>query len=276
MRHYATAQSFARSLISESLADRVLQGSVVFWFLVVVAGQLIFAAYIAALYGGATVSGDLQGWNQLMRHGFVDGDPAGNAMIVIHIALAFIITLGGLAQLTPQIRNRWPGFHRYNGRVYLLTAVVMSLGGLTLTWTRSGVGPGEMATSLNGVLILAVAAFTVYYAVTRQIALHQRWAVRLFLLVSGVWFLRLMIFGWIGLHQAPLWLGDNLDGPAGVVFNFAATLLPVAVYEVYLRVEDGAGPTGRLVMGIALSALTLAMAAAIGMTTLILWWPLMS
>jgi len=276
MSDYAPPHAFARSLITEPLADRILHGSVVFWFLVVVAGQLIFAAYIAALYGGATVSGDMQGWNQLMRHGIIDGDPTGNAMIVIHVTLAFTITLGGLAQLTPQIRNRWPTFHRYNGRVYLLTAVVISLVGLILTWTRSGVGAGEMATSLNGVLILAVAAFTVYYAVTRQIATHQRWAVRLFLFVSGVWFLRLMVFGWIGLHQAPLWLGDNLDGPAAVVFNFAATLLPVAIYEVYLRVEDKAGPTGRLVMGLALSALTLVMAAAIGMTTLILWWPLMS
>jgi len=34
-----------------------------FWFVVAAAGQLIFAFYIASLYGGATLRGDLAGWN---------------------------------------------------------------------------------------------------------------------------------------------------------------------------------------------------------------------
>lgn len=257
-------------------ADRLLQWSVAGWFLIVVTGQLIFAAYLAALYGGATLAGDMQGWNRIMRHGIIEGDPIGSALVVVHVALALTITLGGLVQITPHVRRAWPAFHRWNGRVYLVTAVVITLAGLVLTWTRPLTNVfSELATSLNGVLILVCAAYTVRHAIARHLAIHQRWAMRLFLLVSGVWFLRLMIFGWIGLHQAPLWVGSNFDGPAAVVFSFAATLLPVAVYEIYWRIRAFGGTGARVAMAVGLAVVSLAMAWGIAMTTIILWLPLM-
>jgi hypothetical protein len=259
------------------LSNRLLQASAAFWFIVAAAGQLIFAYYIAVFYGGATLSGDMQSWNRLMRHGIVEGDPGGNVMMVAHVGLAFVITIGGLLQLTPQIRNAFPAFHRWNGRVYLVNAVVISLAGLILTWTRpttSGLS-NDLAISLNGVLILVCAGLVLYHAMARRIDIHRRWATRLFLLVSGVWFLRIMTFGWIGLHQQPLWIGPNFDGPAFLFFTYASFLLPLAVYEVYLRVQDGAAARGRLLMAAGLTFLTLVMAGGIVMASMILWLPLL-
>ena len=34
------------------------------------------------------------------------------------------------------IRSRWPAVHRWNGRLYLLSALGLALGGLWLTWVR--------------------------------------------------------------------------------------------------------------------------------------------
>jgi hypothetical protein len=33
----------------------------------------MFGMYVAALYGGAALHGDLNGWNAVMTHGYVNG-----------------------------------------------------------------------------------------------------------------------------------------------------------------------------------------------------------
>ncbi|MCC5982542.1 MAG: DUF2306 domain-containing protein [Oceanicaulis sp.] len=257
------------------LPARLLQGSAALWFVVAAAFQLLFAFYIAALYGTGTLRGDSAVWNLIMRNGHIEGDPAGNAAMMAHVLLACLITLGGLAQLTPQIRNRFPAFHRWNGRVYLTLAVIISLAGLFLTWTRpaaSGLS-NDISISLNGVLILIFAAFTVRHAMARRIDIHRRWATRLFLAVSGVWFLRIMISGWIMFHQAPLWLGDRLDGPAGVAFGFASFLLPLAVYELYLRAGDGQKAGAKLASAALIAALAGLTAFGGIAAAMIMWLP---
>ena len=66
-------------------AARALRWATTLWFLVTVAGQLAFAAYIVALYGGALLRGHSGQWNTVMTHGHVDGDPAGNAATIAHV-----------------------------------------------------------------------------------------------------------------------------------------------------------------------------------------------
>ncbi|MCC5995366.1 MAG: DUF2306 domain-containing protein [Oceanicaulis sp.] len=204
--------------------DRLLGASGALWFLCAAAGQLMFAAYLVVLYGGGVARGDASVWNRVLGQGYMPGDTAGNAALAAHVLLAIVIMLGGLIQLTPQIRAAVPAFHRWNGRVYLTLAVVITLAGLWLTWARPPAGGllNDLAITLNGVLILGCALFAVRNAMARRIDRHMRWATRLFLVVSGVWFLRIMISGWIAWHQAPLWLGAHLAGPLGVPLPFAA------------------------------------------------------
>ncbi len=64
----------------------------------------------------------------------------GNLAVVMHVASAVIIMLAGAVQLVPQVRNRFPVFHRWNGRIYMLTAVTLSMAGLYMTWIRGSVG----------------------------------------------------------------------------------------------------------------------------------------
>jgi len=231
-RHQAPAPVF----------NRLLRDSGAVWFLCAAAGQLMFAAYLAGLYGAGVVRGDISVWNRFMPQGYIPGDTAGNAALFAHVLLALVITVGGLAQLTPQIRHAAPAFHRWTGRMYLTLAVIIALTGLGLTWGRPAAASqfNHLAITLNAVLILVCAGFAVRYAIARRIDHHRRWATRLFLVVSGVWFLRIMVAGWIAWHQAPLWLGSDLGGPMGIVIGFASTLLPLAVYEVYWRTRASA------------------------------------
>lgn len=255
--------------------DALLRGSTVFWFATVVAGQLAFAIYIAAHYAGAAARGDFAAWTKTMIHGIVAGDPVGNAAVALHLFLAFVITLGGPVQLIPAIRSRWPRFHRWNGRVYLATAVTISLGGLFMVWTRGVLGPisNAIAISINGLLIMGFAVMTLRHALARRFDLHRRWATRLFLAVSGVWFFRIGMMAWILANGGPVGVGKALDGPFTLTWAYAQYLVPLATYEIYLRTQRGADMGGRIAMAAGLVILTLITALGVFGAITGIWLP---
>ena len=175
-----------------SAAETALKASAGLWFLVAVIGQWIFVYYIVAFYGGSAMRGDFEAWKKVLPQGIIAGDTMGNIALAAHLFLAAIITVGGPLQLIPQVRARAPTFHHWNGRVYLLAAFVASISGLYMVWTRGAVGGMIMhiSISINAILILICAAMALRFAIARDIATHRRWALRLFLVVSGVWFRR--------------------------------------------------------------------------------------
>lgn len=257
------------------LADGALKSAAVLWFLTAVAGQWMFAAYVLLFYGGTAAAGNFKAWNERLIHGIVAGDPAGNIVLVVHLALAFVITVGGPLQLIPQVRNRAPVFHHWNGRIYILTAFVISAGALYMVWTRGVLGGpvNAIAISLNGVLIMICAAMTVRHAIARNIDTHRRWALRLFLVVSGVWFFRVGMMFWIIANQGPVGVGENLDGPFAVFLGYAQYVVPLLVLELYLRTQDRAGAPGKFAMAAGLVVLTAMMALGIFGATTFMWLP---
>ena len=105
-----------------------------------------------------------------------------------HVLMAALITTSGALQLVPQIRARATSVHRWNGRLYILTAFLMALGGLWLIWVRGTFLTlyGAAGSTLLAVLIMICASMTLRYALARKIDIHHRWALRTFLLVNGV------------------------------------------------------------------------------------------
>jgi hypothetical protein len=245
------------------------------WFIVAVLGQLVFAAYVIANYGGDAVRGDVRAWNETLIHGIVLGDPIGNAAVATHLLLAAIITICGPLQLVPQVRASAPVFHRWNGRVYLFTAFAASLGGLYMIWTRGTLGGlvNQVAISGNALLIMLCATMALRHALRREFDTHRRWATRLFLVVSGVWFFRVGLMAWIAVNGGPVGVGEELDGPFAISWAYGQYLLPLAVYEIYLRAIDSGAAPGRLAAAGLISALTLLMGVGIVMATLFMWLP---
>jgi Predicted membrane protein (DUF2306) len=256
-------------------ADKALNAAARFWFLVAVIGQWIFAFYIASFYGSSAVQGDFEVWKEVLSHGIIPGDTLGNFAIASHLLLAFIITVGGPLQLIPQLRIWGPTFHRWNGRLYMLTAFMISIGGLYMIWTRGTVGgiALHVGISLNGVLIMICAFLALRYAIARDIVTHRRWALRLFLVVSGVWFFRvgfvlsMMVINILGFDSEMIM--DSLMG----FWGFAQYLLPLAILELYLRTKDGANATSRFAMAACLFVLTIAMGVGIFAATMGMWLP---
>lgn len=229
--------------------DRALTRAAAFWFAVVAAGQWMFAFYILAFYGVAATQGDFAAWNQRLFRGIIEGDLAGNIIVGVHLLMSFLISFCGPLQFIPQIRNRFRAFHRMNGRVFTATAVIISLAGLYLILTRSGVSLiGDISLGFNGVLIIAFAAMTFRYALARNIVVHQRWAMRLFLVAGGFLFGRAGFKAWIFLTGG-VGHTQNYDGPFDVFWGFGMYLVPLAAYELYLRVNRrGVGNTPKFAM----------------------------
>ncbi len=231
------------------------------WFIVAVVGQLIFATYIAVFYSRVAARGGLHSWNKS-----------------IHLLLAVVIIVSGALQLTPQVRNRAPAFHRWNGRLYLLAAFILPPGGIYMVWAGGLPGnfslPQHLATSINGILIMVCAALALRYALARKFAVHRRWALRLFMMSGGVWFIRvwwdLVLFL---VSAAGLGLKLKYESLFFTISNFGQFLVPLGVLELYLRARDRGRAPGRIAMAAVLFVLTVAMGVGIFAVTTRRWLP---
>jgi uncharacterized membrane protein len=255
---------------------RTLRWAALLWLWVALTGQAIFITYVAKLYGGATLAGDLNGWNKVMPRGYVAGDMAGNAALITHVLLTLVILLGGALQLLPALRRQAPRVHHWVGRGYISLAVVMSLTGLFMVWTRgepARLGQ-HLGISLNALLILAFAALALRAARGRRIDRHRRWALRLYFAVLGVWFFRLGLTLWLLIHRAPVGFDSaTFSGPFLTTLSFAQTLLPLALLELYFRAQRKPGTGVQVAAAAGLVLLSVVTAAGITTATLMLWRP---
>lgn len=258
------------------LAQNALKATATLWFLVAVAGQWFFVYYIAALYGGSALSGDFEKWNAITKFGLVAGDLVGNIFFGLHILLASVITFGGPIQLMSPVRNRFPRFHHWNGRIYITTAFVISLGAVYLVLSRGWPSTATLSANLlHAVLIMIFAALTVRHAIARQIDVHRRWALRLFMVVSGVWFFRVMLSTWIALNKGPRWINpETFEGLPITVLNFGCYLIPLALTEIYIRAEANGSTIAKLQTAGGILLLTGLLGFGIVATSLMFWLPL--
>ena len=271
----AAADSWRREVLIDR-AGRRLRIAAASWFVVAVLGQLMFVVYIAGFYGHAALQGQYEVWNKVLPHGYVAGDTINNGVVATHLAVAALITLGGALQIVSGVRRRFPAFHRWNGRVYVVAAFVMSLGGLMMKAMHGTVGgPSQaLAISINAMLIMACAVMAVRHARARRFDLHRRWALRLFLVVSGVWFFRIGLMFWIIVNQGPVGFDpETFRGPALTILAFAQYLVPLLMLELYFRAQASKAPRVRIAMAAGLLASTLVTATGIIAASMILWLP---
>jgi len=253
-----------------------LDAALVSWLGVAALGQLMFAAYVLAFYGRAATLGQWEQWRDVTPRGHVPGEPLGNLVFGAHLVFTVVVVFGGLIQLVPALRRRAPMLHRWNGRLYLLSALALALGGIVMLTTRGTVGGlwQQVGTAANGVVIAVCAALAWHHARARRVAVHRRWALRLFLAVSGVWFFRVGLMAWLLMHRAPVGFDPaTFSGPFLTFLAFAQFVLPLAVLELVFRAQASARPGLRIGTSVLVFGLTLLMAVGIVGASMTMWLP---
>ena len=244
---------------ADARAIAALRAAAGVWFASALIGQWAFLYYIARFYDVATLRGDFAAWskNPYLLKGYVAGDGAGNFAFAAHVLLAAVVTLAGALQLLPQLRARWIGLHRWNGRVFLLVAIAAAASGLIMVWVRGSRANlvAGLATSLDAALIIAFALLAWQAARACEIGRHRRWALRTWIVANGVWFQRIGIFGWTTANHAAVGMTRQFDGWFDLSWAFGCYLLPLALLELYFRVQDRADSSGRLAMAAGLLVL---------------------
>ena len=258
-------------------ATRTLDWAVRAWFVLAVLGHALFFIYIVAVFFPPVAQSGLEGLKGLhLPAGFRPGDSLGNLAAVAHVLLAAVVIGGGPVQLIPAIRNKAPKFHRWLGRSYLVAAVVSALGGLYMTWTRHSIGNlwSQITISIDGILILAFAALALRSVMLGQLAAHRRWALRLFMAASAVWFFRIALMGWLVLTGGMGIDFQSFTGPFLAVLGLAQYLLPLAMLQWYFYCQQARVTRAQQWAFIGtLLPLTGFMLLGIAVATLKMWWP---
>lgn len=260
-------------------ATTALNKAAQFWYLVTAAGMWLFVYYIVAFYYAPTLSGDFEAWGAqpMLTHAYSPGDTAGNLMFAAHVLLAAVITLGGTIQLVPQLRRHALALHRWNGRIFMVAALLAAIGGLGLGILR-GIdeegGGWPSAIDFSGLLILIFATMAWIVARQGKIAAHRTWALRTFLVVSAVWFLRLGVATWIlgtvSIYGEPRFVGQFFEA-----WKWGCFLFPLAILEVYLRTQSKGTATARYIVAALLVTLTLLTAVGIFGAYKVFWAPVL-
>jgi len=273
---YPAENALHKSKRLDGLAKTSLKYAAMLWFSVAIIGQLLFVYYILGFYVLSAMKGNLAAWSNVLPHGYIKGDNAGNFAIITHIFLAASITLAGILQLIPQVRARAPKFHRWNGRIYISSLIIAATTGLYMVWFRNGVGDftQHLGISLNAVLILLCAAMALRHALARQFTQHRRWALRLFLVANGVWFFRIGLMFWIAINQGPAGFNPKtFEGPFLSFISFANSLIPLIVCELYLRAQDSKNKAIHFSMAGTLLVLSAASGMGIFVAFMGMWLP---
>ncbi|MFN3847773.1 MAG: DUF2306 domain-containing protein [Spirosomataceae bacterium] len=221
---------------------KLLDLSVKAWFVAAAIGQWIFGIYVIAVYHVATFKGQFEKWNVVLPKGYVAGDWKGNLMVGIHVLLAAIIVIGGPLQIIPQVRERFGAFHKWLGRIYVFTAMVVSLAGVIMVWTRGTVGDTFMHTtnSLQIIYIFWFGVQAVKTARNKEFKKHRKWALRLFMVTNGVWFFRVGLMAWLVINQAPVGFNtETFSGPFLWVLSTFAYAVPISLIllELYFYAQ---------------------------------------
>ena len=122
-------------------------------------------------------------------------------------------------------------------------------------------------------LIIVCACFAVRYAIARDIRNHRRWALRLFMVVSGVWFLRVGLMGWVIVNRGPVGMTETLSGPADIVMVFGSYLIPLAVLELYFAAGRSRSVPAKLAVAALVAVAAAYTSAGVFGTIAFMWMP---
>ncbi len=197
--------------------------------------SMLFGLYILAFYAAALYEGDMERWNGVLPRLYETQTTSANAGIGLHFAAGGIILILGAIQLMEGIRDRFPAFHRWTGRLYVVSCLFAAVGGLVFILIKGTIGGTVMdiGFGLYGLLMFIAAVQTWRHALAGNFEIHRAWGLRLFALAIGSWLYRMDYGFWLlfkgGGHT------NTFSGPFDHVMAFFFYLPNLVITELFLR-----------------------------------------
>lgn len=267
-----------KSKTSAATAEKLLELSAKLWFSIATIGQWYFGIYVFAFYHTAALSGDFEKWNRVLPTGYVPGDWAGNLSVAVHVLLGGIIIIGGPLQFLPVIQKKYKNFHRWLGRIYVVTVIIIGLAGLVIVWIRGSAGDLLMhiSISISAIYLVTFAALTISNAMAKKFKIHRKMALRLFMIANGGWFFRIGLMGWIFVNGGPVGFNsETFSGPALWLISVLSYSLPISIIllEFYFYTQEQKKQVLTIITTSIIFIATLLTILGIFAASLNLWYP---
>ncbi|MDQ0465400.1 hypothetical protein QO010_003187 [Caulobacter ginsengisoli] len=149
-------------------------------------------------------------------------------VLVIHVAASIVALAIAPLQFVAAIRRRWPGFHRLNGRLYLLACAIGAPAGFVLAFGVTAGPVAGLGFSIPAVLWPLFTWLGWRAAVERRFGDHRAWMLRSYAVLAGAITLRLM------LPFSGLVLGIDFF-PAYRVISWLSWSANLVLAEAYIR-----------------------------------------
>ena len=230
----ATRQS--HSLKKFNTFERFHNASFLILASIVWLSALLFGLYILTFYVDAFSQNQMQTWNKNLPGLYQPGKTLATGGIGLHFAAGGIILILGSIQLVSRVRERFPQFHRWIGRIYVFACVLTAIGGLAFILINGTIGGivMDIGFSIYGILMLICAINTFLNARQRNFIQHRAWAIRLYALAIGSWLYRMDYGFWLLLADGA---GHNssFQGPFDYVMDFFFYIPNLMVAEIVIR-----------------------------------------
>jgi len=147
--------------------------------------------------------------------------------LVLHAGVSATALILGALQFFPQIRGRWPAWHRRAGTVYVICCLI---GGCAALLLALGTTAGPIGTAGFGLLAICWLGSTAQawrYARARDFVRHRRWMTRSYALTFAAVTLRIYL---------PIAIVTHMDvGAAYQAISFLCWVPNLIVAELWLR-----------------------------------------
>jgi hypothetical protein len=130
---------------------------------------VVFALYITIVF----FAQPMENWDTASNYNVKPGA----YFILVHWIGGTITLLSGHFQFLSGVRQKYPAFHHWNGRFFLLGCSLAVVGGELYALSTGTVGGITMDISFifYGVIISVFSVSTFYFAYQRRIQQHRRW-----------------------------------------------------------------------------------------------------
>ncbi len=108
-------------------------------------------------------------------------------LIMVHIVPSFVFIIFGPLQFISKIRRDYPIFHKWSGRLYIVSAIIISISALILSFVNGVAGlSGTASIVFFSPLFLTFLGIAFYRIRQHKFSSHREWMIRAFSLGLAV------------------------------------------------------------------------------------------